>query len=270
MPKLIGSGRTDVGLKRDNNEDAWLVDNNLGLFVVADGMGGAASGELASRLVVETIAEYIRRYADKPLTNPQRFDFYDSHLSSRANTAMQAVFLANKLVYDAARQNPQHKGMGATLVLLMADGDDALLINVGDSRVYRMRPGGPLEQLTVDHRLADDPNFRGVINPEGTIISRMGNTLTRAMGVKEILKPDHQRLTVHESDIFLLCSDGLSDMVPEEMIAKVLSMSGDLGKKAGDLIQLALAGGGRDNVTAVLVENPGPTGLKKMLRIITG
>ena len=269
MGRFVGAGRSDVGLKREKNEDSFFLDDNLGLYLVADGMGGAASGEVASQLVAQTVADYVRRYADAPLETAQRLHYHDAGISDRANTLMQAIFLANKVVFDAARKNPVHKGMGSTLAAVMMDDDHLLAVNVGDSRIFRSR-NGDMEQLTVDHRFSDDPKFRGVIDPEATIMTQMGNTLTRAMGVREDVEPDLHQLKYQEGDIYLLCSDGLSDMVPGHMIAKVLSMSGDLEKKAGDLIQLALAGGGKDNVTAVLAEVSPQGGLMKLLHKITG
>jgi protein phosphatase len=160
MTRLVGAGRSDVGLKRENNEDSFFLDNDQGLFVVADGMGGAASGELASQLVAQTLAEYVRLYADAPADAPERFDYHDDKLTSRGNTLMQAVHLANRLVYDAARKNPRHKGMGSTLAVVMQDDDAVLVLNVGDSRVLRSRNGN-LEQITVDHRFQDDPAIPG-------------------------------------------------------------------------------------------------------------
>ncbi len=263
MSRLTGAGRSHVGLKRKNNEDSLFFDDEMGLYIVADGMGGAASGEVASRLVVEAIVDYLKANLDRPVDSTQRYDFYDRNLSARGNSLMQAVYLANRLVYDTAHQQEAHRGMGSTLAAIMSDGEHLLVTNVGDSRIFRQAQKGPLERLTIDHRFSDDPQLRGVINPEATIVSQMGNVLTRAMGIRENVIADLKSVAVRDGDIFLLCSDGLSDMVPEEMIAKVLAMSSDLEKKAGDLIQLALAGGGKDNVTVVLAEIQPVGGLKK-------
>jgi len=269
MAKLTGVGKSDLGLKRANNEDSFAVENDLGLYLVADGMGGAASGELASRLVAETVVEYIRRYLDKPLEDKERYDHFDGQLSARANTLLQAVHLANGLVYEASHRNDEHKGMGSTLSAVLQDNDQVLVLNVGDSRVFRLRDG-LMERLTVDHRLAEDPKMKGVINPEATIMDSMGNTLTRAMGVRPEVDPDLHRLELLDGDLFLICSDGLSDMVQEEMIASVLQMERNLEQKAKDLIELALAGGGRDNVTVVICE-PQTTGrLKGLFNRIKG
>jgi len=255
-------------LKRENNEDSLFLDNALGLYLVADGMGGAASGEVASRLVAETVAGYVKRYVELPLENPTRFDSFNGSLSPRANTLMQGIHQANSLVFTKAKQETRHKGMGSTLAVLMEDEDKILVANVGDSRVFRSRKG-QLDQLTVDHRLADDPKFKGMINPEATIMSTMGNTLTRAMGVRERVHPDLHQMSYQEGDVYLLCSDGLSDMVPVEMVAKILPMSSSPDVKAKDLIELALAGGGRDNVTVIVVQVFQEKGLKKLFNRLT-
>lgn len=269
MLVLNGAGRTDVGLKRRNNEDSLFIDQEIGLFLVADGMGGAAGGEIASRLVAETVGAYVRKYLDKPADAPLRFDFNDPNLSPRANTLLQAVFLANKLVYDQARSDPAYKGMGSTLAVILPEGGELLAASVGDSRIFRSR-NGKLERLTVDHRLSDDPQFHGLIDPEGTIMTTMGHTLTRAMGVNEEVKPDLKRWPLQDGDVFLLASDGLSDMVPEEMIAKVLDMGASPERKTKDLIDLALAGGGKDNVTVIVVEARTGKKLKNFLSKLTG
>ena len=266
ISKLAGAARTDVGLKRETNEDAHLCDDALGLYLLADGMGGHAAGDVASRMVVQTVSDYIRHFLDKPADAPDRLQMRDETLSDRANTVLQAIQLANQVVHQAAENKKAYRGMGSTVVLLLADGEDLLLAHVGDSRAYRCR-GGRLERLTVDHRLAEDPQFKGVIeNYESTMIARIGHTLTRAMGVHPQVAPDIQRLEVLPGDLFLVCSDGLYDMVSAEMIEKVLAAEEDLAAKSGQLVDLALAGGGKDNVTVILVQATGRgQRLKKLL-----
>ncbi|MFH1139308.1 MAG: protein phosphatase 2C domain-containing protein [Pseudomonadota bacterium] len=269
MPKLVGAGQSHVGLRRSNNEDSYFFDDELGLYLVADGMGGAASGELASRMTADAVAGYVRSFYGKSLGEPGRYDFFDAAMSPRANTLLQGIHLANRLVYDAAHKNDRNSGMGSTLAVVFRDDDHVLAVNVGDSRVFLSRQG-KFEQLTADHRLADDPKYRGLVNPEATIMSQMGHTLTRAMGVRREVDPDVQRLPLREGDLFLLCSDGLSDMVEPDMIAEVLSLDRSLESKARDLIELALAGGGRDNVTAVLAQSEAKSRLKSLLIRLAG
>lgn len=269
MPNMAGVARTDPGLKRKRNEDSFFLDNSLGLYLVADGMGGAASGELASKLVAETVGNYVGHYSKQPLDSPERYDYNEPDLSEKANTLLQGVHLANSLVYEASHREDENQGMGSTVAAVMADGDWTLIVNVGDSRVMRSSRG-ELYRLTVDHRVLEDPMFRDVVDPGTTIITRMGNVLTRAMGVRQELEPDFYQIPLEEGDIFLICSDGLTDMVSEDVIAKVLAMDRSLAKKADDLIELALAGGGKDNVTVILIETVQPGRLKGLLNRIKG
>jgi protein phosphatase len=210
---------------------------------------------LAGRLVADGVGECVRRYANEPIDAVERYDFYDGGLSPRANTLMQAVHMTNRLVYEASHQDDENRGMGSTLAALLQDDDHVLVVNVGDSRASRFRDGA-FERLTVDHRVSEDPKFRSLVNPDSTVVAQMGNTLTRAMGVRENVKPDLYRLPLLPGDLYLLSSDGLSDMVPEGTIAKILAMERSLDKKTADLIELALAAGGRDNVTVLLAHSP--------------
>jgi serine/threonine protein phosphatase PrpC len=268
MTKWSGTVRTDIGLKRSNNEDSYFMDSEIGLFLVADGMGGAASGEVASKLVAETVGGYIRHYSDQPTESTDRFHFFDGQLSPRANTLMQAIHLANRMVFDTARDNPRHQGMGSTVAVILADGDTILAAHVGDSRIFRFR-NGILERLTTDHRVADDPNVKRLVEADASILTDMGNTLTRAMGIRSVVEPDLARFSVEEGDIYLMCSDGLSDLVDEEMIADVLALTRSLDRKVRDLIELALANGGRDNITVLLAEPIQVGRLKGILNKIT-
>jgi len=253
MSRLASEARTDVGLKRKNNQDSYFIDDSLSLFLVADGMGGLDHGEVASAMVAQTISSYIQRFKDRPLEDPERYDCFDSSLNSLENTIMQGVQLANRTVYDTAHDYDAFGKMGSTLVLIMADGSELIVVHVGDSRIYRFQ-GEEMEQLTIDHSLQSDPMFNGIIDPESTMVSSMGKTLTRGMGIKPEVRPDLKRIPINDDDLYLLATDGLMDMVSDEMIAQVLGMHIDIKKKVDHLIELALAGGGRDNVTVVLVE----------------
>jgi len=269
LPHLVGAASSDVGLTREKNEDSFFFDDSLGLYLVADGMGGHNAGEVASALVTQTISDYISFFFKKPFEDPERYNFFDSDRSPVSNTVLQAIYLANQVVYTSAQNNKAQHNMGSTLVLIMAEGDDLLVAHVGDSRVFRHR-AGELNRLTVDHRLSEDPQFKGVINYDSTVISSMGHTLTRAMGIKPEVMPEIMQTPLQEEDIYLLCSDGLTDMVSEEMIEQVLALDEDLDKKAHHLIELALAGGGVDNVTVVLaaVESKGKTFKKFFSKIV--
>jgi protein phosphatase len=269
MKKLVAAAGTHPGLKRSNNEDSHFIHDGLGLFVVADGMGGAASGEVASRIVVETMSDYVRRYGHQPQADGDRYHFHDEHLSPKANTLIQAILLSNAVVYESAHENRQHQGMGSTVAALLQDGDRVLIANVGDSRIFRHRET-VLERMTIDHRFSDDPQFKNVIDPNSTMMASMGNTLTRAMGIKEMVAPDLNIQTFQDGDIYLLCSDGLTDMVAEDVIGTVLGLDRALQQKVDDLIELALAGGGRDNITVVIVQCVTTGRLKGLLDRLTG
>ncbi len=262
--RLTGTAGSDVGLVRKKNEDSFCFDNSLGLFLVADGMGGHVAGEVASSLVANTIKDYIKYFVDKPSDSPDRYNFSDEDQSPLANTVLQAIHLANQVVFSAAQKDKKLYNMGSTVVLIMAEEDDLLVAHVGDSRAYSFR-GGELSRLTLDHKLAEDPQFKGLINYDSTTVSKLGHTVTRAMGIKDEVMPDLDRVLLEEDDIYLLCSDGLTDMVSEEMMAQVLSLDEELDKKAKHLIDLALAGGGRDNVTVALAQSQSQT-KKKGLR----
>ncbi|MEE9435800.1 MAG: protein phosphatase 2C domain-containing protein [Candidatus Adiutricales bacterium] len=266
--RLTGTAGSDVGLIREKNEDSCCFDNSLGLFLVADGMGGHVAGEVASSLVVNTIRDYVRHFADKPSDSPDRYNFSDEDQSPLANTILQAIHLANQVVFSTAQKDEKLHNMGSTVVLIMADEDDLLVAHVGDSRAFRFR-GGELSRLTLDHKLAEDPQFQGLINYDSTTVSTLGHTITRAMGIKEEVMPDLDRVPLEEDDIYLLCSDGLTDLVSEEMITQVLSLDEELDKKAKYLIELALAGGGKDNVTVALAQSQSQTkgkGLRSLFR----
>lgn len=266
--KLRGVARSHGGLLRAKNEDAFFVDDELGMYAVADGMGGAARGEVASRMVIDAVTEYIRRFVETGITDPARYDYYDSDLSPRANTLLQAVHLANRLVFDIAQADSRHRGMGATLATLMLDEDDALIAHVGDSRVYLFR-AGRFAQLTADHRLTHDLKRRGLQDTPSVAAAGLENVLTRAMGSRGQVSPELRRIPLEDDDLFLICSDGLSDMVREDMIGEVLAMNRSVPQKANDLIELALANGGRDNVTVILVAVEHGRRLKSLLNMIT-
>ena len=253
MNSLIGAGMTHEGLHRPHNEDSYFFDNDLGLYLVADGMGGARAGEVASRMAVESVAETIRRFEDNDPTLAPLLPEPDPKLSTRANILLQAFFMANRAIHESADQELRHKGMGTTLVAIMSDGDQALVAHVGDSRAFLLRDGR-LKRLTVDHSVVEDPKLKDVLDLSDTAKVRMGHTLTRAMGVKPKVSPSLSVMQLNSGDAFLLCTDGLTNMVAEADIVSIMSNDDSQYKKAQFLIDLALAGGGKDNVTVVLVE----------------
>jgi len=240
MTNVIFSGKSDVGLKRSNNEDAFLVKPEIMLCAVADGMGGAASGEVASRMFCDTALELF------PQANPQ----------SEEDTVktMQAVFqLANVRILSKANQEPEHNGMGCTAELLKFVDQRFVIGHVGDSRVYLFRQG-QIKQITKDHSLVQEQLEQGIISTIEAKKHSLRNIILRAVGIDESLAVDFIKGKTLPGDIFLLCSDGLSDMIDDSAIQEVLSLPADLQQKTDALIQSAKSAGGLDNVTVVLCE----------------
>ncbi|MGC9323811.1 MAG: Stp1/IreP family PP2C-type Ser/Thr phosphatase [Desulfomonilia bacterium] len=231
-------GTTDVGLIRKNNEDSYLVDDEGRFCALADGMGGAAAGEIASRIFVETGLEV--------------FSDYEEFTGDEGYELIQKTFgLANKRILDHVIEFPEHTGMGCTAELLAFTGEGFVLGHMGDSRTYRLRDG-QLKQLTRDHSLVQDQLDQGIITPEQARNHAHKNVILRAVGVSQNPSLDIIRGKTFPGDLFLLCSDGLSDMVHDDLIASVCTSSADLEKKGADLISLAKQAGGKDNITVVL------------------
>lgn len=239
MLEIISSGKTDRGLRRANNEDAFLVKPELGFCLVADGMGGAAAGELASQIFSETALEVFSSSARSAL--------------DPADRVQQSFILANERILKHTDEIPEHKGMGCTAELIAFSGNKFILGHMGDSRTYRFK-NRQLKQLSQDHSLVQDQLDKGLITPEEAKKHTMKNVILRAVGVDETPALDLVRGSLSPGDLFLLCSDGLTDMVEDSGILEVLASSAMLERKTGKLIELAKAGGGRDNITVVLIE----------------
>lgn len=257
--KLEFAGLSDVGLKRDHNEDQIGSDPNIGLAVLADGMGGYKAGEVASAIAVNVVLEQVQR----TIAN-QRPESLDEESGYCMGTLMlrDAIGAANGVIHQTAQSQPQCQGMGTTLVAALFYDNRCSIAHVGDSRVYRLRDG-QLEQLTVDHSLLQELVDKGFYTPEEAKNSAQKNLVTRALGVEEIVRSDVQEEPVGIGDIFLLCSDGLSDMVDEERIHLIIEQhSANLAQAADSLIQAANRNGGNDNVSVLLVKSlrPFPAG----------
>ncbi|HEX8804678.1 MAG TPA: Stp1/IreP family PP2C-type Ser/Thr phosphatase [Acidimicrobiales bacterium] len=234
---LRWGGASDVGRVRSNNQDNFLARDDMGLWVVADGMGGHRGGEIASDIACATMG---RTFA--------------SHTVDGLITAIES---ANAAVYDAGAGDPDLSGMGTTIVALaMVDdaGDEVLAIaNVGDSRAYRLADG-ELDQLTTDHSLVADMVREGSLSPEEAAVHPQRNILTRVLGVYDDVPVDVVTVLPRQGDRYVLCSDGLFNEVPESGIASVLRRLRDPAEVADELVRLANEGGGRDNVTVVVVD----------------
>ena len=252
--RVTFAGTTDVGLKRTHNEDAFLLLPEEHLFCVADGMGGHASGEVAARIAVEEMAEFFRLTGrDEDATWPYPEDPARSYDENRLLTGVK---LANLRIFERAASDQRLRGMGTTIVALSfpRSGDGVLVGHVGDSRAYLLR-GGALRQLTEDHSLLNDYKKSRALTPEEIQAFPHKNVIVRALGMRDAVEVDVQRVPVEPGDVFVLCSDGLSGMVTDERIAELVrGHPKDLRGAAQALVDGANEGGGQDNVTCVLVQ----------------
>ncbi len=233
-------GKTDVGLVRSNNEDTFIVNHQAGYCLVADGMGGAAAGETASRIFAQTAQEI---FAAKAPVDEQAI------IESVQSTFRQA----NDRILAHVAKWPEHQGMGCTAELLAFTGAGFVIGHMGDSRTYRFRQGA-FKQLTKDHSLVQDQIDQGLITQEQARTHSMRNVILRAVGVRPSPALDTLRGPVYPGDIFLLCSDGLTDMIDDREINHILGMESDLNLKTEHLVDLAKKAGGKDNITVVLAE----------------
>jgi serine/threonine protein phosphatase PrpC len=244
------SGDTHVGMKREINQDALLLMPEESLFVVADGMGGHKAGEVASRLAIRTIKEFfLETGRDKDITWPFR---QEGDRVYEADRLVAAVKLANLRVFETAKDNPDMKGMGTTVVALHQSEGKVYIAHVGDSRVYLLRDGR-LNQLTVDHSLLNDFKKSMTMTAEDEARFPYKNIIVRALGMKENVEVD---LTVVEplpGDLFLLCSDGLTGEISDQQIERLLYEETNIVRASGRLIAMANEAGGRDNTTVVLL-----------------
>ncbi len=246
------AGNTDVGMKRTHNEDSLYLIPSQNLYLVADGMGGHASGEVASQLAVETVAQFFKETAeDDEMTWPFKMDKDREYQENRLVTSVK---LANRRIFEQAIEEPRLKGMGTTLVVVFFTNDGLYIGHVGDSRVYRLR-GKELTQMTEDHSLLNDYIKMKELTPEEIENFPHKNVIVRALGMKDTVQVDSRFEVPQHGDIYLLCSDGLSGMITDEVIRETLvTHRDDLEAACAKLIEQANANGGTDNVTVVLSE----------------
>lgn len=239
---------SDKGVVRAHNEDNLIVREDLALAAVADGMGGHSSGELASELAVNTLAENLSAFRSGAIlpTTPN----HDNSMA--ANALLAAAVEANNKILDEAAANPAHSGMGTTLSALTIADDRAVIVHIGDSRVYLCRDG-VITQITEDHSLVMEQARKGILTLEEASTSRMQNILTRAMGLVRNAKMDIYEVALQEGDRLLLCSDGLFKAISDEAFAETLCLPQPPEEICKRLVALANAGGGPDNITAVAV-----------------
>lgn len=244
--------RSDVGRVRENNEDSFRLAPELNLFVLSDGMGGQASGEVASRLATETIVHHCREAHANPslaFIGPRM-----EGVSDASNRLASAIRLANQVVRDAAQESAGQQGMGATVVAVQFDGERMSLAHVGDSRAYRLR-NGEIEQLTQDHSFVADQVRKGTMTAREAKTSKMQSVLLRALGPDADVEVDVTEELVMEGDTLLLCSDGLTRELSDAQIAAILGETEDEQEAANRLIDLANQAGGGDNITAIVLRS---------------
>ena len=247
--RRTGYGLTDLGRKRAGNEDALFFDDELGLYIVADGMGGHAAGEVASREAVDTLYGMVKRGIGELHELVDPLSPADSRAACRLMES--AVQAATYFVFSIAEIDRAKSGMGTTISALLVLGDYAITAQVGDSRVYRVE-GETVEQLTEDHTLIAWQLKQGLITPQEALRSPHRNVITRAVGNREYVQVDTRRIPLSPASRFLLCSDGLHGYLRDEDIPPIVRLGGDPAVQR--FIQLANQRGGKDNITAVLVE----------------
>jgi serine/threonine protein phosphatase PrpC len=245
----LAAGQTSVGMVRKNNEDAFFLAPEKGLLVVADGMGGHASGEIASRMAVDAI----RNYFDAPGEGckPPLIGIYDDDFTEDTNRLGSAVRLANMAIYEAAQQNDKWRGMGTTIVCALLNKRKLSIAHVGDSRLYLIRAGG-IEQLTDDHSVVAEQVKRELISQKEADQSEIKNLLTRALGIDTDVEVDLDEFDLLGDDALVLCTDGLTNMVRDEEILSAVIAGRDPSVVSQSLIEQANEGGGKDNITVIV------------------
>lgn len=248
--RIVSGGVTDLGRVRTNNEDCFRIVESLNLFVLADGMGGEAHGEVASAMAVETVVKTCMELGDGG--GATLIGASEPTWSEKAKRLTSAVHLANRNIYEAAEANPDQHGMGATLTAAWIDGARLSIAHVGDSRAYLLRSGN-LQQLTSDHSLVAEQVRRGILTAAEAEESEMQSVLLRALGALPDIEVDTEEHILFARDILMLCCDGLTRMVTEPEIAGTLQAETDPTRAAEKLIALANERGGVDNITVIVV-----------------
>ncbi len=250
MSKYASSALTDVGMKRNNNEDSYALRPDLGLYIVADGMGGHSCGEVASKIAVSQIVEFLENSKlDAESTWPY---LYDASLSFEGNKLRTAVSAANEKIQEYASQHAESRGMGTTVVAAMVHEDRLIMSHVGDSRAYMLR-GGTLSALTSDHSWVNEQVKMGFLSQNEAQHHPFRNVITKALGTKGEALADVSETPLMAGDLVLMCTDGLNTMVPDEKIAEILAGARGLDEACKALVKTANEGGGEDNITVLLL-----------------
>ncbi len=234
---------SDTGLKRDNNEDSISTNASKGIAILADGMGGYMAGEIASAIAVTTLQERLEEAVDNGFSD-----------ANEGRILSAGIEVANHAIYTAAQGNPMYQHMGTTLVSVLLSEDTIHYAHVGDSRLYRLREN-QLTQITADHSLVNELLEKGFYTEEEAANADNKNVITRAMGVKPQVRPDVDSCPAIENDTYLMCSDGLTDLVEDQIITEILINNRDSAHNACEqLVELANNNGGKDNVSVIVMQ----------------
>ena len=247
--KFIACGKTDIGVKRTKNEDYFCSDEALGLFIVADGIGGHAGGEIASTMAVEVIRDYMKMTMGG---KEQGAGEEKAQFTEETNRVAAAIQRANQSIYESSQKDATLRGMGTTIAVALITGNKLSIAHVGDSRIYLVREHA-LFPLTDDHSVVSEQMKLGLITKEEAETSHIGNVITRALGYEETVAMDLNELDIIEGDRIVLCTDGLTRMVSDDFILSTVSSVDKHEEACTILIDTACANGGKDNITVIVI-----------------
>ncbi|MCH8256507.1 MAG: Stp1/IreP family PP2C-type Ser/Thr phosphatase [Proteobacteria bacterium] len=250
--KLQFVARTDVGQVRDHNEDFITENESMGFAVLADGMGGLNAGEVASSMAVHLLIDALAEYRNGSSLVAAEINSLDSDLPAESQVLRKLVEKANDSLFHVSQTQPQCQGMGTTVVAAYYHNDKVSVAHIGDSRMYRFR-AGVLEQITKDHSFVQELIDKGLLTKEEARASNKKNVVTRVLGVAPVVEVEVHEHEVEEGDVYLMCSDGLHDLVTDHDIENsLIELSSNLNELAGHLVNLANVSGGKDNISIVL------------------
>ncbi len=249
---VASSGISNVGLKRGGNEDCFSKEDALGLYVVADGMGGHQAGEVASQIAVDLINKSFRRWVEQKAYEDELFGFPDNSVTIQGNYLLSSIRIANRVVYEMALEHERYQGMGTTVATLFVTSSLIIAANVGDSRIYMVRDGH-IERLSKDHTIVAEQVEMGVMTEEEASSAPLKHVLTRNLGSAENVQAEIFEIEPSNNDRFILCSDGLTDLVSDREILEMAQGEDDPGNLCNQLVEKVLKRGAHDNTTVVSV-----------------
>ncbi len=263
--EVLAAGLSDLGLHREGNEDSFSIESPVGLYLVADGMGGHLAGEVASQVAVEMIKKSFHRWLGDNQPEDQIFGQPDQSLSKPGNYLRSSIRLANRVVYEMAVEYEQYHGMGTTIVALYVAPDHIVAANVGDSRIYMIRRGR-IERLSKDHTIVAEQMEMGTLTEKEATASPLKHILTRNLGSANHVDVEIFEIQPFQNARFILCTDGLTDLVSEKEILEVTRKGNHPEKICRRLVDMALQRGAPDNTTvvAVFLEGVGEKGAEPL------